>query len=175
MNEQQFNPLAPTFSPTAAQIMGFYHNQAANLMGQMQEVAPAATEAAPQEGDQAQDKHISNLEQWLAPIKMRNMQTDQPYTDEDHENFLTNAEKHPAIAEFGDPLHAAAEQLLAAHQSGQIDDQQLEAAKQQILDSVVKPVLDKHTPKGSKNPDYHLHRKQEDQIPDVVKRVRGAK
>ncbi|ECO4492902.1 hypothetical protein FYF33_20185 [Salmonella enterica] len=175
MMNQQYNPLDPEIGPTADQMLQSYRDRAAALRGEQQQQNPQSFNPYQPENNQedTQGQHTANMEQWLSPVKQDAYNVQQDYTDEKHDNFLTNLEKDPAVKEYGDQFHAYLESLLGAVQSGQIDQDQAMAMGQNYLENVVKPVITKHHAKDSKA--NSLHRKQEPEIPDIVKRVRGIK
>ncbi|EOG8337669.1 hypothetical protein ACLIX5_004467 [Salmonella enterica subsp. enterica serovar Bredeney] len=174
MNQQQYNPVAPEMGPTSDQMMDYFRNRAAAARGEAQTTTQQTYnpfQADTQED--AQGKHTANMEQWLSPVKMDNYNPQQTYTDEKHDNFLTNLEKDPAVKEYGDQFHAYLESLLQAVNAGQLDQDQAMTMGQNYLDNVVKPIITKHHKKDSNA--GNLHRKQDVEIPDIVKRVRGIK
>lgn len=175
MNNQEYNPLAPEIGPTADQMLQSYRDRAAALRGEQQQQNPQSFNPYQPEQPQedTQGKHVANMEQWLAPVKQDVYDPQTAYTDEKHENFLTNLEKDPAVQEYGDQFHAYLESLLGAVKAGQLDQESALAMGQNYLENVVKPIISKHHKKDSTA--NNLHRKQEPEIPDIVKRVRGAK
>ncbi|HGB5300374.1 TPA: hypothetical protein ACIVOM_003615 [Salmonella enterica subsp. enterica serovar Virchow] len=175
MNQQpQYNPLAPEIGPTADQMLQAYRDRAAALRGEQAQQNPQSFNPYQPEQDQedTQGKHVANMEQWLSPVKMDNFNVQDHYTEEKHDNFLSNLEKDPAVKEYGEQFHAYLESLLQAVNAGQIDQQQAQEMGQNYLDNVVKPIIDKHH-KGKGGDSFH--KKPEPEIPDIVKRVRGIK
>lgn len=172
---QGYNPLAPEIGPTADQMLQAYRDRAAALRGeQAQENPQSYNPYQPEESkEDTQGQHVANMQQWLSPVKMDAYDVQSQYTDEKHDNFLTNLEKDPAVKEYGDQFHAYLESLLQAVNAGQIDQQTAQDMGQNYLDNVVKPIISKHHNKDSKA--NSLHRKPEPEIPDIVKKIRGVK
>ncbi|EAQ9051866.1 hypothetical protein D8V62_23810 [Salmonella enterica] len=176
MNYQpQYNPLAPEVSPTAEAMLNSYRDRAAALRGETAQATPQSFNPfQPQEQDQqqSQEKHVSKMEQWLAPVKLDSFDPDKEYTEEKHENFMKNAEECPARREYGDQLQAYLDALQAAEQAGQITRDEAKTEAMNYYQNYVVPVIHKHY-KDSKTGGYH--RKREPEIPEIVKKVRGAK
>ncbi|EIM6622190.1 hypothetical protein LNT71_004079 [Salmonella enterica] len=175
MMNQQYNPLDPEIGPTADQMLQSYRDRAAALRGEQQQQNPQSFNPYQPENNQedTQGQHTANMEQWLSPVKQDVYDNQSAYTDEKHENFLANLEKDPAVKEYGEQAEAYMNSLLAAVQAGQIDQQQAQDMAQDYFNNVVKPIITKHHSKDSKA--NKLHRKQEPEIPDIVKKVRGVK
>lgn len=174
INQQSYNPLDPEYGPNAFNMLQSYRERAAQLRGELQQDSgPAYNPYQPeQEDNESQGKHISEMEQWLAPVKMDAFDPTAAYTDEKHDNFLENLEADPAVKEYGDQFHAYLETLMSAVNAGQLDQESAMQMGQDYLDNVVKPIITKHhnkTDKGS------FHKKREPELPDIVKRVRGVK
>ncbi|EAN5684237.1 hypothetical protein FNU33_22385 [Salmonella enterica] len=175
MMNQQYNPLDPEIGPTADQMLQSYRDRAAALRGEQQQQIPQSFNPYQPENNQedTQGQHTANMEQWLSPVKQDVYDNQSAYTDDKHDNFLTNLEKDPAVKEYGEQAEAYMNSLLAAVQAGQIDQQQAQDMAQDYFNNVVKPIITKHHSKDSKA--NKLHRKQEPEIPDIVKKVRGVK
>lgn len=175
MMNQQYNPLDPEIGPTADQMLQSYRDRAAALRGEQQQQNPQSFNPYQPENNQedTQGQHTANMEQWLSPVKQDAYDIQSAYTDDKHDNFLTNLEKDPAVKEYGEQAEAYMNSLLAAVQAGQIDQQQAQDMAQDYFNNVVKPIITKHHSKDSTA--NKLHRKQEPEIPEIVKRVRGVK
>ncbi|EIO9044373.1 hypothetical protein LRH73_004144 [Salmonella enterica] len=172
---QGYNPLAPEIGPDSGQMLQFYRDRAAALRGEQAQQTPQSFNPYQPEQNQedTQGQHTANMEQWLSPVKQDAFSPQESYTDDKHDNFLTNLEKDPAVKEYGDQFHAYLESLLSAVQAGQLDQQAAIEMGQNYLDNVVKPIITKHHSKDGKA--NSLHRKQEPEIPEIVKKVRGVK
>jgi len=175
MMNQQYNPLDPEIGPTADQMLQSYRDRAAALRGEQKQENPQSFNPYQPENNQedTQGQHTANMEQWLSPVKQDVYDIQSAYTDDKHDNFLTNLEKDPAVKEYGEQAEAYMNSLLAAVQAGQIDQQQAQDMAQDYFNNVVKPIITKHHSKDSKA--NKLHRKQEPEIPEIVKKVRGVK
>ncbi|EBW2292209.1 hypothetical protein DFV88_24815 [Salmonella enterica subsp. enterica serovar Newport] len=175
MMNQQYNPIAPEMGATADQMMDYFRTRAAAARGEAQQnTAPAYNPYQPEENKaDTQGQHVANMEQWLSPVKMDNYDQATQYTDDKHENFLENLQKCPAVKEYGDQLHAGLQQAQALFEAGRIDAAQRDQIGQDLLENVVKPSLNKHLKKDSTANSYH--RKQEPEIPEIVKKIRGVK
>ncbi|EBW7358885.1 hypothetical protein E2L92_22010 [Salmonella enterica subsp. enterica serovar Ibadan] len=175
MNDLNFNPLAPEFSPTADQMRMSYRERAAQLRGETSQATTPAFNPfnvdQPTQED-SQGKHISNMEQYLSPIKIDGYDPQTSYTEEKHDNYLKNVSKDKAIQEYGPQLEAYLDSLVKAKQAGQLSDDDAMQMGVDYFNNHVKPVIHKHKSKD----DYSssLHRK-EIEIPDIVKKVRGVK
>lgn len=180
MNTQQINPLAPTTSPTAEQVLNDYRAKAAALRGEAAAAMPLPQQGGfnpfnAQEDESQKDnqgKHISNMEQWLSPIKMDSYDSNKRYTDDKHDNFLTNLEKDPAVKEYGEAFHAYLEYLQSMIQSGTISADDAVSMGRDYIENVVKPIVKKHHSRDGK---ATLHRPQEIEIPETIKRLKGGK
>lgn len=175
MNDMNFNPLAPEFTPTADQMLSSYRNRAAQLRGETSQAqAPSFNPYSVDESSQedTQGKHISNMEQYLSPIKIDGYDPRENYTDEKHENYLKNVQRDPAIKEYGPQLEQYLTALKQAVDAGQLTADDAQAMSVEYFNNNCKPVIHKHHSKD----DYSssLHRK-EIEIPDIVKKVRGGK
>lgn len=170
----QYNPLAPEIGPTADQMLQAYRDRAAALRGEQAQQNPQSYNPYQPEQSQedTQGQHTANMEQWLSPVKMDSYNVQDHYTDEKHDNFLANLEDDPAVKEYGEQFQAYLDSLLAAVQSGQIDQDTAQAMGQNYLDNVVKPVITKH---HKENDSGSFHKKREPEIPEIVKKVRGGK
>ncbi|HAV9873780.1 TPA: hypothetical protein JLH60_004756 [Escherichia coli] len=175
MMNQQYNPLAPEMGADADQMMDYFRSRAAAARGTVQQnQAPAYNPYQPEQNKtDDQGQQVANMEQWLSPVKMDNYDQAQQYTDEKHDNFLNNLQKCPAVKEYGDQLHAGLEQAQAMFAAGKIDANQRDQIGQELISNVVKPALDKHLKKDSTDNSYH--RQPEPEIPEIVKKLRGAK
>lgn len=172
--QQGYNPLAPEIGPTADQMLQAYRDKAAALRGEQAQQNPQSFNPYQPEEPQedTQGKHIANMEQWLAPVKMDAFSASEKYTEEKHDNFLQNLESDPAVKEYGEQFHAYLESLLQAVNAGQIDQQTAQDMGQNYLENVVKPIVTKH---HKENDSGSFHKKREPEIPDIVKKVRGVK
>ncbi|EKR4225020.1 hypothetical protein P8G24_004691 [Salmonella enterica] len=175
MINDQYNPLAPEIGPTADQMLQAYRDRAAALRGEQAQQNPQSYNPYQPEPNQedSQGQHTANMEQWLSPVKQDAFDPVASYDDDKHDNFLTNLENDPAVKEYGDQFHAYLESLLAAVQAGQLDPQEAQTMGQDYLDNVVKPIITKHHAKDSRA--KSLHRKQEPELPEIVKKVRGGR
>ncbi|EGN9856581.1 hypothetical protein IS360_003602 [Salmonella enterica] len=173
--QQQYNPLVPEIGPTGDQMLQSYRDRAAALRGEQQQQMPQSFNPyQPEESkEDTQGQHVANMQQWLSPVKMDAFNVQEQYTEEKHDNFLTNLEKDPAVKEYGDQFHAYLESLLQAVNAGQLDPQSAQDMGQNYIDNVVKPIISKHHKKGEQGESFH--KKQEPEIPDIVKKVRGIK
>lgn len=179
MNNGIYNPLAPTTSPTAEQALNDYRAKAASLRGEAAQAMPLPNSTGgfnpfqQQEENQqeSQSKHISNMEQWLSPIKMDVFDSNKTYTDDKHDNFLANLEKDPAVKEYGEAFHDYLDYISQAVQAGHISPEDAQQMGQEYLESVVKPIIKKH---HSRTSEPTLHKPQAPVIPDIVKRIRGG-
>lgn len=174
MINQQHNPLDPEYGASALNMLQSYRERAAQLRGEIQqEIIPSFDPYQPETNqDDSQEKHISEMEQWLSPVKMDAFDTVSSYTDDKHDNFLENLEEDSAVSEYGEQFNAYLGSLLNAVQSGQIDQETATQMGQNYLDNVVKPIITKHH-KGKDGAGFH--RKREPELPEIVKKVRGHK
>ncbi|EKE9051053.1 hypothetical protein OXE08_004520 [Salmonella enterica] len=173
--QQQFNPLAPEMGATADQMLNSYRQKAAAIRQQTPEAIPVSFnpyQAGQPTQQDNQDGHISQMEQFLSPIKMDHYDSAQAYTDEKHDNFLKNLESDPAQKEYGPQFHAVLESLLGAVKSGQISQEDAISEAQDYLQTVVKPIIKKHHDAGSLTA---MHSKREPEIPEIIKKIRGGK
>ncbi|EJJ2366502.1 hypothetical protein NIR10_004634 [Salmonella enterica] len=170
MNEQ-YNPLAPEIGPTADQMLQAYRDRAAALRGEQAQQNPQSFNPYQPEQNQedTQGQHTANMEQWLSPVKMDSYNIQQAYTEEKHDNFLSNLEEDPAVKEYGEQFHAYLESLMM---NPNLDDQQRMELGQNYLDNVVKPIITKH---HKENDSGSFHKKREPEIPEIVKKIRGGK
>ncbi|MFW3388483.1 UNVERIFIED_CONTAM: hypothetical protein RF648_21075, partial [Kocuria sp. CPCC 205274] len=120
----------------------------------------------------SQGKHISNMEQWLAPVKIGGGDAASKYNDDKHDNFLSNWENDPVVKSHGEQFHAYLETLNQAVQAGQLSPDDANSMGQDYIDNVLKPEYKKHYSRSDK---AHLHKVKEPEIPDIVKKVRGVK
>ncbi|EKA7615246.1 hypothetical protein OL383_004431 [Salmonella enterica] len=178
MNEfqQPVNPLAPEMGATAEQMLSYFMQRSAGQRNETPEAIPVSFNPfQPEQPTQqeSQDKHVSNMEQFLSPIKMDAFDINTEYTDEKHDNFLQNLEEDPAVQEYGPQYHAYLESLLGAVKAGQISQEDAVNLGQDYLNNVVKPVIKKH----HKSDSYEkgLHRKREPEIPEIIKKIKGVK
>lgn len=178
MNTQTVNPLAPTTSPTAQQLNESYRALAASIRGDAAQAMPLPEQGGfnplnpPEDTQQdSQGKHISNMEQWLSPIKMDSYDSNKNYTDEKHDNFLVNLEKDPAVKEYGDAFHAYLESLLQAVKANHLSVDDAKSMANDYIQNVIKPIVKKH---HSRDGEATLHKPQPVEIPDIVKKVRGG-
>lgn len=172
MMNQQYNPLAPEIGPTADQMLQAYRDRAAALRGEQAQQNPQSYNPYQPEQSQedTQGQHTANMEQWLSPVKQDVYDAQTSYTDDKHDNFINNLSKCPAVKEYGPGLDAYMQSLA---RDPRLDDQQREEMSQDYFMNVCKPIIDKHLKKDSKA--NKLHRKQEPEIPEIVKKVRGNK
>ncbi|EDX4100275.1 hypothetical protein B9R80_002411 [Salmonella enterica] len=172
--QQAVNPLAPELSPTAEQMLNAYREKAAAIRGETAQAIPQSFNPyQDQSQEDQQGQHVSKMQEWVSPVKMDAFDVNKEYTDDTHDNFLQNLEEDPAVQEYGEQFHAYLETLMQAVKAGQISPEDAQAAGQNYLDNVVKPIISKHHSKTGK--DKSLHRKREPEIPDIVKKVRGSK
>lgn len=174
MMNQGYNPLEPEYGPNAFNMLQSYREKAAQLRGELQQDSgPSYNPYQPeQEENESQGKHISEMEQWLSPVKMDTFDPTAAYSDDKHDNFMQNLEQDPAVKEYGEQFYAYLESLMSAVNAGQIDNETAMQMGQNYLDNVVKPIITKHHSKEDKG---SLHKKREPEIPDIVKKVRGVK
>ncbi|EEH7943831.1 hypothetical protein G3O90_004543 [Salmonella enterica] len=172
---QGYNPLAPEIGPDGGQMLQFYRDRAAALRGeQAQETPQSFNPYQPEESkEDTQGQHVANMQQWLSPVKMDAFDAQSHYTEEKHDNFLSNLESDPAVKEYGEQFHAYLESLMQAVQAGQIDQQTANDMGQNYIENVIKPIISKHHKKGEQGESFH--KKRDPEIPDIVKRVRGIK
>lgn len=172
-------PVAPATMPTGDQMIAFIRQQAAQIRGGnsatpaqgVNAINPYIPEETP---DNSDTQHASNIEKWTSPIRIHRNDSSN-YDDSAHENFLSNLEQDPAVQEYGDDFHNYLEGLMMGVQSGRIDQQQAQELGQNYLDTIVKPIIEKHHGKTGRNPEKDLHRKPAPVIPDIVKKARGIK
>lgn len=174
MNNNQYNPLEPEYGPNASSMLQSYRERAAQLRGELEKDDSPAYNPYQQETnhDESQKQYISDMEQWLSPVKMDSFNANERYTDEKHDNFMQNLEEDPAVKEYGEQFHTYLSSLMQAVQAGQLDQQQAMQMGQEYLNREVKPVIEKHH-KGKGGDSFH--KKRDPEIPDIVKKVRGIK
>ncbi|EMC1489664.1 hypothetical protein VAA96_004542 [Salmonella enterica] len=176
MNEQNMiNPLAPELSPTADQMLASFLNDAAAIRGEQPKELPQSFnpyQATEDTDNQSTQKHISNMETWLAPVKMDSFDITQAYDADKHDNFLKNLEEDPAQKEFGPQLVAFGDALRQEVANG-MPPEQAQQLSQDFIQNHIKPIIDKHHKKGST--EGALHRKREPEIPELIKKIKGGK
>lgn len=177
MMNQQLNPLAPTFTPTADDKLKAFRDKAAAIRGELPQETPQATangfnplQDMSQQNDQ--QAHVSKMEQYLSPIKMDAFDIAKDYDDEAHANFMENLEADPAVQEYGEAFHAFLESLLNSVNQGFITVEDAQQAGKDYIRTVIRPIIKSHHGKGSLK---GLHDKKEPEIPDYIKKMRGAK
>ncbi|EDJ9328678.1 hypothetical protein GFM72_21115 [Salmonella enterica] len=178
IQQQGYNPLAPMDAPTAMQQVNDYRQRAASLRGEAVQSMPVPERkdfnpyGSQEESQQdTQGKHVSNMEQWLSPVKMDAFDIQKEYTDEKHDNFLKNLENDPAVKEYGEQFHTYLEGLQEAVNQGQLSPDDAVNMGHDYIQNVVKPIIKKHHKSDSFK---GLHRK-EIVIPDIVKKIREGK
>lgn len=175
-NTTFINPLLPEMSPSAEQILNAYRAKVSAIRGEAAEEIPQSynpfTPQSFSQGDE-QEKHVSQMEQFLSPIKMDSYDVDKAYTPEKHDNFMKNLEEDKAVQEYGPQFEEYLKNIYAAIQQGQITQEQGNNLMQEYVLTQVKPIIDKHHEKGKPGV---LHKKRAVEIPEIIRnKLQGVK
>lgn len=170
------NPLAPSTTASSDELMNSYHQYGSMIRGESQQSTsgkgynPFGVDQQSQQD--AQQQHISNMEQFLAPIKM-NQESGQ-MTDDHRARLEHHITNDPAIKEIEPMLMEHLATLKGGIDSGDISPDQAHEIFMSFGQSVIDPILDKHHGKHS---DSH-HSSLFDDIPtekaDIVKRAQAT-
>lgn len=152
------NPLTPATSPSAADLMNAYQAHAAQIRGETQAQTSNTdyNPYAPVEDNQqdAQQAHISAMEQALAPVPMNQYDIADHNTPENAAIFAKHIEHDPAFKEFGDDFTNTLETLRQSMMNGQIDINQARQIVAGFGQEVIDPALEKHH--GSHSPTHKI-------------------
>lgn len=176
--QNQTSPLAPVTSPSMDQLMNSYEQRAAALRGELQNnnTMPLSNPFKSDTGDQdKQQKALAAREQLLAPIGANIYNPQADYTDAKHTQFLKNVDSDPAFQEINEPLNGYLTMLKGAVDQGAIS---LDDAIKMFSDwgqENLNPILDKHHGPHSTSHKTTLHDVPEMEVPEMVKRAKGAK
>ncbi|ELI5583688.1 hypothetical protein MLN87_07385 [Escherichia coli] len=180
IEQQNTNLLAPSTTPDNNSTLNAYRAHAAAIRGEAQATGPA-TPVNPfhsnSQDDQAeaQQKHYADMQRALSPIQSVKFDVDEQYTDEKHQNFMKNLENNPVLKEIGEPMQQLLDNLLAGINAGKISQSDALDVVAQYGDEAITPLLEKHHGKHSETHKSSLHDKQPEELPDVVKKVKGIK
>lgn len=173
------NPLAPSTAPTGDELLNAYQQHGAMIRGESRTETSGSgynpySINQPTQQD-AQQQHISDMEQFISPIKMN--KDDGKITDEHYKRFEHHVMNDPAVKEISPLLDEHLATLKAGIDSGRIS---LDQAKSIFLDyghSVLDPMIDKHHGKHSDSHRTSLFDEIPQETPDIVKRAKskGAK
>lgn len=173
------NPLAPATAPTAEEMLNAYSQHGAMIRGESSTATSGdgynpykVTQPSQQD---AQQQHISDMEQFISPIKMN--KDDGKLSDEHYKRFEHHVTNDPAVKEVEPLLMDHLSTLKAGIDSGRIS---LDQAHSIFLDyghSVLDPIIDKHHGKHSDTHNSSLFDEIPTDTPDIVKRAKakGAK
>ncbi|EJH4367108.1 hypothetical protein [Kluyvera genomosp. 3] len=173
----QNNPVAPLTAPEANDLLNMYQQQAAALRGEAKAQDTGIGNNPFQSGAGQQDEqkaHMAKQEQFLAPIGSNIFDPVSDYTEEKHQRFLKNLNNDPAFNEIENPYHEFLSNLKMAQDAGKISPQDAISMLSEYGQNEIDPILDKHHGKHSPTHKTTLH-DQDEFIPDIVKRAKGAK
>lgn len=177
-----FNPVAPSTAPTVDQLTDAYAKHAALIRGEAVDSAPQVPSNfnpyAPQQDTSQQDdqqQHISNIEQFLAPVGGADHNTGEGMSDAHYQRWAKNLYNDPAFKEFGDQMHEFASTVRNAYQNGTIGFNDVRDMIQDYGTNVIAPIIEKHHGKHSDSYHTSLHDDVQEELPEIVKKVKGAK
>lgn len=173
------NPIAPATAPSADEILNSYQIHAQAIRGELQQSSgdgynPYAIKQDSQQD--AQQAHLSNMQQFISPIGI-DKQKPENFTDKHQETIENNLQKDPAFHEVAPMLEQHLQILKGAVDSGKMS---LEDARSTFLSygsNVIDPILEKHHGKHSDthHTSYLDEEEVQEELPDIVKKVKGAK
>lgn len=173
------NPIAPSTTSSGDELMNAYQHHAALLRGEADTQAPDSgfNPYAQQPTQQdAQAQHIANMEQYHAPIATKDYDIDSNYTDEKHAKFMKHMETHPLVQHMSDMTEKFFEPILAAKRAGKpVDDNDVLEMFADWGSSVLKPMVHEHYKNNPHKKGATFHDDIPDEVPDIVKKVRGKK
>ena len=160
---QHNNPVAPATGATADDLFNAYAAHAAAIRGESQQTATDQSSSfnpyKPQADTQqdAQQSHLAEMQQFLAPIAMNQYDVDADHTDDKKQAFHDNLIHDPWFKEHGDDFQEKLETLQSGIDQGLISEQD---ARQMFADygqEVVEPSIEKHHGKHSPSHNKNMH------------------
>ncbi|HDS4910787.1 TPA: hypothetical protein QH056_001822 [Klebsiella oxytoca] len=151
---QNYNPLAPDIALSNDAVMQAYREHANSIRGEVkveQDNSNGYNPFTPTEDTQTdkQQAHISNMEQFLAPVPMNQYDINNENSDEEKQVFNDHFVNDPAIKEFGEDFVAKLEVLRQAMKNGQIDINSARSIIASYGQEVIDPALERHHGKHS--------------------------
>ncbi|EEO8179065.1 hypothetical protein G7D34_003696 [Salmonella enterica] len=178
MNNNFISPADPVGSANAKQIVKGFLDRLAAVRGEgVEPEAPQATQqqAAPAEQEQSEQTKATEMQRYLAPIKMDKFNADAGYTDTHHETFMDNISGDPVFEKIEPMIEAFSNQIKQGVASGQITQERAEMEIQNFIQNVIAPIVkDAHGP-HSESHKTSLLTKKSNEIPEFVKQVMGNK
>jgi Na+-transporting NADH:ubiquinone oxidoreductase subunit NqrA len=175
------NPIAPATAPSADELLNAYQQHAAMLRGEADTQAPDDSfnpYAQQQQGQSIEDQqkeHLAKMEMYHAPIATKSYDRDSNYTDEKHNKFLANIDNHPLSPKLEQMMHEHLDVLRGGVERGAIShDDALEMFSNWGA-NVIQPMIQDHYKENPHKPGATLHDDQPEEVPDIVKKVRGKK
>lgn len=155
------NPIAPSTAPSADEIINALQAQHAASKGEAQEqtTSDGYNPYQPVEDNQqdAQQAHIANMEQFLAPVAHNEYDHNAAHTPEKMKAFHDNIINDPAWNEVGQDMIDTLEGLRQGVISGQIDADQARQIYAQWGQEKFDPVMEKHHGAHSPSHKVSLH------------------
>lgn len=176
MNNSFVSPADPVSSPNAQSILKNFMDLIAQAKGEEEpaEATPVAQEN-PQEQDQKQETNVSDMQRYLAPIKMNKFNADQGYTDSHHETFSENLSNDPVYEKIEPMIEAFSNSLKQGVASGAISQDRAQMEIENFKRNVIFPIVQEAHGEHSDTNKTSLLAKKKSEIPDFVKQVTGAK
>lgn len=171
--------LAPATAPRGDDLLNAYHSKGDLIRGEAKQQAPSdagynpfAIKSDTQEG--AQQEHLSNLQQFLAPVAMNHHDDNADYTDAKHNRYMENMQKDPVFKEIGDEFHDFVSTLRDGIDQGHITQEDGIQMLSQYGEERLDPILHKHHGAHSESHKTSLMDIDESDLPIIMKK-RGAK
>lgn len=179
MNNNFINPADPVTSPNAKQIVGNFLSRIQQVRGGGEQ-APAPDQqptqaAAPEESQQQDETKVSDMQRYLAPIKMNKFNADQGYTDSHHEIFEDNLNNDKVYEKIAPMIQEFSAQLKQGVRTNQISEERAQAEIENFKRNIIYPIVHEAHGPHSDSHNSSLLAKKKSELPEFVKKVTGAK
>ncbi|EGI0196853.1 hypothetical protein IFY90_004256 [Salmonella enterica] len=176
MNEF-INPADPVTSPNAKQIIAKFMARIESVRGNNQQTENTAPtqEVTPEQGQEQQETKVSDMQRYLAPIKMDKF-NEQSYSDSHHEVFTDNLVNDPVYEKIEPMIEAFSNTLKQGIASGAISPERAEDEKNNFMRNVIYPIVhEAHGPHSESHKSSLMAKTSSKEIPEFVRQVTGAK
>lgn len=175
---QHNNPIAPATGSSADDLMNAYQAHAAAIRGETQADTGLNTSNfnpyKPQADTQqdAQQSHLADMQQFLAPIAMNQYDVDSDHTDEKKQAYHDNLIHDPWFKEHGEDFQNKLDTILNGINNGMISEDEGRQEFASYGAEVVDPSIDKHHGKHS---DSHMKNMHDTEHAIYLKKQAGVK
>lgn len=172
------SPADPVATGNSTQLVNSFLARMQAARGGDEPATPAPTQSAsenPEEQGQQEETKVSDMQRYLAPMKLNKFNPDQGYTDAHHDTFTENLFNDPVFEKIEPLIEAFNNGIKQGIASGAISPERAEMENENFKRNVIYPIVHEMHGPHSETHNTSLLTKKKAEIPQFVKQITGAK